>query len=142
MLSIIIKTVIIFLLVVLVIHLIIKKTINERESSSIIHTNEVVCSTKETPIETFNEDEKEKEKIEDIVIHSSTNIVNISGGEDDLFNFVYKDKPVEKTKPMDVKIKPSNKNKDIVNDNSSSNTNIQGICSYDDEVSSYYQELK
>lgn len=142
MLSIIIKTVIIFLLVVIVLHLIIKKTINERDSSPIVIPNEHIESpkTNNNSNETYeNKDaeqdggklEKEKEQ-ESVVVHSTTNIVHAST-EDDLFNFVYKDKQVEKSSE-----KQKNKKVDIIDNN----CNIQGICSYDDEYNSYYQELK
>jgi len=135
MLSIVLKTVIIFILVTLIIHLLIKKALSNQDNiipPPVLNHEEISDSVTSV--------QSSESSIEDMnVIQSSTSIKPPQSLDDDLFNFVYKKKnetpkEVEKSEKK-VEVNKVEVNKVEVNKVEFNNKIdcIEGICAFDDE---------
>lgn len=132
MLSVIVKTVVIFLLVVIVTHLIIRKSLSTPYSpppptDHVDHMQDGI-------------EEKKEPDIDVPVVHSSTNIqppTTKSTNIDDLFNYVYKDNAAKERNEVAKPI-PTPDKKVAENSNPKPSTSIEGLCAFEDEGTSLY----
>jgi hypothetical protein len=129
MLSVIVKTVIIFLLVIIVVHLVIQKTLDVSPPPP-LPKNAEFLDTMDEVFQKTNDDAP--------IVHSSTGITPpLQPQLDDLFNYVYKDtadKSPASPPPPPVTASTASTNPDT----NTGNTNIKGLCEFEDGSQSLY----